>query len=320
MRSIANTVSGRPAPRYGAFGVLLVTTPRHSTARCGHAMGPEQVRHRVVRQHDAPARCTRRGPPRCGRARRAWCRRAARRSRCRAPGARAWAEPIMCSRRSSVHFTGRRARDGGRGDQEVLRVAVGLGAEAAAHVGGDHAHLVGGQAERGHQPLLDEVDDLRAVPGGERCRRARPTARPRRASRSACRRSAGRRSARAPARRPRGRPRRRRRSPVVNAHARRCRPTPGGAAARPARAAATMSTTGGQRLVVHLDQLGGVLGQRAAVRQRPWPRSRRRGAPRPGTSRAGAPASWSRRRARRGPAGPRRTAAAASSSARGRRR
>ena len=58
-------------------------------------------------------------------------------------------------------------RHRGRRDQEVFRIAVGLGPEAAAHVGRDDPDLVGGQPEGGHEPRLDEVDDLRAVPRGE---------------------------------------------------------------------------------------------------------------------------------------------------------
>ena len=54
-----------------------------------------------------------------------------------------------------------------RRDQQVFRIAIGLGPEAAAHVGRDDPDLVGGQPEGGHEPRLDEVDDLRAVPGGE---------------------------------------------------------------------------------------------------------------------------------------------------------
>ena len=67
---------------------------------------------------------------------------------------RAWAAAIMCSRRSSIHFTGRFSAHGGERDQHVLGIAGGLGAEAAAEVGRDHADLVRRQLERGGQALL----------------------------------------------------------------------------------------------------------------------------------------------------------------------
>ena len=59
-------------------------------------------------------------------------------------------------------------RDGGDGDELVLGVAARLGTEAPAHVGRDDADLVGRKAERRDQPLLDEVRHLRAVPRGQR--------------------------------------------------------------------------------------------------------------------------------------------------------
>ena len=65
-------------------------------------------------------------------------------------------------------FDGAARRDGRGGNEQVLRVAVGLGAEAAAHVRRDDADLVRRQAKGRHQPLLDEVDHLGAVPRGER--------------------------------------------------------------------------------------------------------------------------------------------------------
>ena len=64
-----------------------------------------------------------------------------------------------------LHGPPRRHR--GRRDQQVFRIAIGLGPEAAADVGRDHADLVGGQPERGDEARLDEVDDLGAVPRGE---------------------------------------------------------------------------------------------------------------------------------------------------------
>ncbi len=170
------------SPRCGPSRTRSRGGPRRDRARSASWWSPRRGTRRRGSPRDAgpadappccraarcPRSCRRPGPPRCDRARPAWSRPAAPRSRCRAPGARAWAEPIMCSRRSSVHFTGRRASDGRGGDQQVLRVAVGLGAEAAAHVGGDDADLVRRQPERGHQALLHEVDDLGAVPRGER--------------------------------------------------------------------------------------------------------------------------------------------------------
>ncbi len=58
-------------------------------------------------------------------------------------------------------------REGGDRDERVLRVARGLGAEAPADVGGDHADPAGRQPERRGEPLLDEVGDLGAVPRRE---------------------------------------------------------------------------------------------------------------------------------------------------------
>jgi hypothetical protein len=81
---------------------------------------------------------------------------------------RAWAADIMCSRRSSVPLHRPARGDGGRGNQEILRIAGRLGAEAAAHVGGVDADLVRRQPQRGHEPLLDEVDNLGRIPRRQR--------------------------------------------------------------------------------------------------------------------------------------------------------
>jgi len=40
VRSIANVASGRPAPRYGAFGTLLVAAMRAWTAKLSNLYGP----------------------------------------------------------------------------------------------------------------------------------------------------------------------------------------------------------------------------------------------------------------------------------------
>ena len=167
MRSMQNTVSGRPAPRYGAFGVLFVTTPRHSTARLRNAMGAQKMRHRVVGEHDAPDVVRAQVHPDAV---------AHREHGAVAPGAQLDVVHLVARVRRAHHVLAPVLRplhrapalDGGHGDQEVLRVPARLGPEPAAHVGGDHSHLVGGQLEGAGQPLLHEVHDLRGVPGGER--------------------------------------------------------------------------------------------------------------------------------------------------------
>ncbi len=136
-------------------------------AEIGHPMWAQEMGHRVVGQHDAPG----------------------------VVGAEVQPDPVthgehgavaprrdldivhLVPRVGSGHhvlatvlrpFDRAAGGDGGGGDQQVLRIAVGLGAEATAHVRRDDSDLVRRQAKGGHQPLLDEVDHLRAVPRGER--------------------------------------------------------------------------------------------------------------------------------------------------------
>ncbi len=52
-------------------------------------------------------------------------------------------------------------------DQDVLRIDDELGPEAAAHVGGEHAHLVGGQVEQVGDELADLVRHLGGGPHRE---------------------------------------------------------------------------------------------------------------------------------------------------------
>ena len=125
--------------------------------------------------------------------------------------------------------------------------------------------LCGGQLERGGEPLLDEVDDLRAVPGGERSVAPVPlrhhAARLDRHAHVALDVEAS----RARRRRPRRRRARSRRMRVGEGDGRRCSRTRRGPAARRAPAAATMSTTGGSGSQSTSMQLGGVLGAGAAL-------------------------------------------------------
>ena len=51
----------------------------------------------------------------------------------------------MCSERVSIHFTGRPSRFASASDERLLGVGLELRAEAAAHVGRDHAQLVLGR-------------------------------------------------------------------------------------------------------------------------------------------------------------------------------
>src|SRR5207244_5061734 len=76
------------------------------------------------------------------------------------------AHHVLAAVLDPLHGPAERAR--GDRHQRVFRVAGGLGAEAAAEVGRDHADPAGWYFQRGHEPLLDEVRDLRAVPRRER--------------------------------------------------------------------------------------------------------------------------------------------------------
>jgi hypothetical protein len=123
----------------------------------------EQVRDRVVRQHDAP----------------------------RVVGAEVEPDAVADAEHGPVATRGERdvvdlmtgvgrarhvlapvldplhgaAEDHGRDrDQRVLRISLSLGAETAAEIGRDDADLVRRQAERGRQALLDEVGHLGRVP------------------------------------------------------------------------------------------------------------------------------------------------------------
>ena len=60
---------------------------------------------------------------------------------------RSWCVARKFSRRSSIHFTGRLEQPRGHGDVHVLGIERALGAEAAAHVRRDDAHLVVAQVE-----------------------------------------------------------------------------------------------------------------------------------------------------------------------------
>ena len=247
------------------------------------------MRHRVVGQHDAPGVVGAQVHPDAI---------AHRQHRAVSPrrdldvvhlGARVGrAHHVLAAVLGPLHRPAR--HDGGGGDQQVLRVAVRLGAEAAAHVRGDDADLVRRQPERGHQSLLDEVDDLGAVPRGERAVARIPL---------------GDHAARLD-----------RHAHVARDHEALAHPRVGLAEGRLDVAEAGLERERdvvapggiehgrvrprgrlhvgqrGQRLVVHLDQLAAVLGHRAATRPAPSPRSRPRAAPRPGTSRAGGAASW----------------------------
>ena len=132
-----------------------------------HAMRAQQVGHRVVGQHDAPGVVGAQVHPDA----------IAHRQHGPVPPGRdldvvhlgagvGRAHHVLAAVLGPLHRPAR--QDGRGGDQQVLRIAVGLGAEAAAHVRGDDPDLVERQPERGHQPLLHEVDDLGAVPRGER--------------------------------------------------------------------------------------------------------------------------------------------------------
>ena len=129
-------------------------------------MGAEEMRHRVVGQHDAPGVVRPEVHPDAV---------AHHHHGSVAPGPDLDVVHLMARVRGRHHVLAPVLRplhrpaadDGGGGDEEILRIAGGLGAEAAAHVGGDHADLVGGQPEGGDQSLLDEVHHLGPVPGGE---------------------------------------------------------------------------------------------------------------------------------------------------------
>ena len=73
---------------------------------------------------------------------------------------RAWPEAIRCSRRSSIHFTGRpRSRDAAA-HGEVLARRADLQTERPADVAAEHAHLVGRDAELPTERHLREVHAL----------------------------------------------------------------------------------------------------------------------------------------------------------------
>ena len=67
----------------------------------------------------------------------------------------------MCSERVSIHFTGRPSRFASASTSTSSRVGLELGAEAAAHVGRDHAQLVLGDAEHAGEDEARDVRDLR---------------------------------------------------------------------------------------------------------------------------------------------------------------
>ena len=96
----------------------------------------------------------------------------------------------MCSRRSSMPAHGPRHAAREERDQHVLGIDDQLGAEAAAHVGRDHAHLVRRQVEEIGDELADLVRHLGGGPHRELVERRRSSRRRAPASPSAGRRRA----------------------------------------------------------------------------------------------------------------------------------
>ena len=74
--------------------------------------------------------------------------------------ARPWMVAVIASERSSIHFTGAPTLRETRSGDELLGVAVELGAEAAADVGSDHPHLGLGHVAADRQERAHEVGDL----------------------------------------------------------------------------------------------------------------------------------------------------------------
>ena len=66
----------------------------------------------------------------------------------------------MCSERDSIHLIGRPSLRDAQPSSDLLAVDLQLGAEAAADVRRDHAHLVLGHAELEGDEQAQEVRDL----------------------------------------------------------------------------------------------------------------------------------------------------------------
>ena len=77
---------------------------------------------------------------------------------------RSWIDDRKCSRRSSIHFTGRLQQQAGRRDRDLLGIENELGAEAAADVGGHHADAVLVEAEHLHDEEAGFVGELGRAP------------------------------------------------------------------------------------------------------------------------------------------------------------
>ena len=77
---------------------------------------------------------------------------------------RSWIDARKCSRRSSIHFTGRSQQQAGRRDRDLLGIENELGAEAAADVGGHDADAVLVEAEHLHDEEAGFVGELRRAP------------------------------------------------------------------------------------------------------------------------------------------------------------
>ena len=85
---------------------------------------------------------------------------------------RSWAAERKCSRRSSIHLTGRRRRRASQQTSASSGIEARLGPEAAADVRRrDHAHAVLGQVEEVGEHGADGVRRLGGVPDGERVQR-----------------------------------------------------------------------------------------------------------------------------------------------------
>ena len=78
---------------------------------------------------------------------------------------RSWVVAKKCSRRSSIHLTGRFEPDRHPGQQHFLGIEHhDLRAEAAADERRDHPHLALAQAQHAGQAVADEHRRLRGVP------------------------------------------------------------------------------------------------------------------------------------------------------------
>ena len=164
---MTNTASGRPAPRYGAWGVLLVTTDAHLERRVADPVRPQHVADRVVRLDDAPgvvrALVEQEPVPERDDGRRRASRPARRRGAARASGSRSGG--ARC--RVSIHFTGRPSRAATTGIRTSSGIDRALRPEPAADVGRDDPQLVGRQAERLAERALEPVRHLGRGPHGE---------------------------------------------------------------------------------------------------------------------------------------------------------